>query len=160
MGSLLVKPFTSILQHVFVSHAGHVPWRHQIPAGRSQVVVLLATEMDKKNWIQLYGNTKPQRMVLELVLQKCQTEHQGLQALLNELVLAADWGKENANLSNVPANRPWSILLVSQLLKLCATLYVFCASFSSTCIYASNSYWDGSSTVENTIALAITPFIS
>ncbi len=35
----------------------------------------------------------------------------------------------------------------------------FCVFFF-TYIYASNSYWDGSSTVENTIALAIRPFVS
>ncbi len=61
------------------------------------LVVLLAIEMDKKNWIRLCGNTEPQKMVLELVLQKCHTEHQGLQALFNDLVVAAGWDKEKAN---------------------------------------------------------------
>ena len=61
------------------------------------LVVLLATEMDKKNWTQLFGNTEPRKMVLELVLQTCHTEHQGLQALFNDLIVAAGWDKETAN---------------------------------------------------------------
>lgn len=61
------------------------------------LVVLLAIEMDKKNWIRLCGNTQPQKMVLELVLQRCCTEHQGLQALFNDLIVAAGWKQGKAN---------------------------------------------------------------
>lgn len=62
------------------------------------LLVLLAIEMDKKNWIRLCGNTQPQKMVLELVLQTCHTEHQGLQALFNDLIVAAGWEQEKANI--------------------------------------------------------------
>ena len=61
------------------------------------LVVLLATEMDKKNWMRLCGSTQPQKMVLERVLHACRTEHQGLQALFNDLIVAAGWDKEKAN---------------------------------------------------------------
>lgn len=61
------------------------------------LVVLLAIEMNKKNWIRLCGNTQPQKTVLELVLQTCHTKHQGLQALFNDLILAAGWEQEKAN---------------------------------------------------------------
>ena len=57
-------------------------------------------EMDKEKWVQLCGdtrNTKTQTIVLELVLQKCHTEHQGLQMLFNELIVAAEWAKEKTN---------------------------------------------------------------
>jgi hypothetical protein len=54
----------------------------------------VVVEMDKKNWNWLCGNTEPQKMDLQRVLQKCKSDHQDLQALLDELVVAADW--ENA----------------------------------------------------------------
>ena len=47
--------------------------------------------MDKRKWIQLCGNTEPQKMVLQHVLQKCKSDHQDLQALFDELVVAAVW---------------------------------------------------------------------
>ncbi len=62
--------------------------------GWGLLVVLLAVKMDKKNWNWLCGNTEPQKMDLQRVLQKCKSDHQDLQALLDELVVAADW--ENA----------------------------------------------------------------
>ena len=55
------------------------------------LLVLLAVEMDKKNWIGLCGNTEPQKMLLEHVLQRCHTGHKDLQALFDELVVAAGW---------------------------------------------------------------------
>lgn len=61
------------------------------------LVLMLATEMDKKNWTRLFGNTEPRKMVLELVQQTCHTEHQGLQALFKILIVSAGWDKEKAN---------------------------------------------------------------
>ena len=61
------------------------------------LVVQLATKMSKKNWIRLCGNTQPQKVVLELVLQTCHTEHQDLQALFNDLGVAAGSKQEKAN---------------------------------------------------------------
>lgn len=55
------------------------------------LLVLLAVEMDRKNWIWLCGNTEPRKMILELVLQRCHTDHQDLQALFDELVVIAGW---------------------------------------------------------------------
>ncbi len=55
------------------------------------LLVLLAVEMDKKNWNQLCSNTEPQKMILQRVLQKCKSDHQDLQALFDELVVAAGW---------------------------------------------------------------------
>lgn len=60
------------------------------------LVVLLAIEMDKKNWLKLCTKTEPKKMVRELVLQKCCSEHQGLQALFNDLMVGAGWGEEYA----------------------------------------------------------------
>ena len=58
------------------------------------LVVLLAVEMDKQDWNQLYSNTAPWKMNLKRVLQKCKPDHQDLQALFDKLVAAAGW--ENA----------------------------------------------------------------
>ena len=55
------------------------------------LLVLLAVEMDKKTWNQLCSNTEPQKMILKRVLQKCKSDHQDLQALFDELVVAAGW---------------------------------------------------------------------
>ena len=55
------------------------------------LVVLLAVEMDKQNWNQLYSNTDPRMMNLKRVLQKCKPDHQDLQALFDKLVAAAGW---------------------------------------------------------------------
>jgi len=55
------------------------------------LLVLLAVEMDKKNWNQLCSNTEPQKMILQRVLQTCKSDHQDLQALFDELVVAAGW---------------------------------------------------------------------
>ncbi len=55
------------------------------------LLVLLAVEMDKKTCNQLCSNTEPQKMILKRVLQKCKSDHQDLQALFDELVVAAGW---------------------------------------------------------------------
>ena len=55
------------------------------------LVVLLAVGMEGKNWIQLCGDTEPQKMILQRVLQTCKPDHQNLQALFDELVVTAGW---------------------------------------------------------------------
>ena len=92
----------SVLQHRYVFMQAMYPGNIKFQPAAPQydwglLVVLLASEMDKKNWTRLFGNTEPWKMVLKLVLQTCHTEHQGLQALFDDLILAAGWDKEKTS---------------------------------------------------------------
>ncbi len=96
-----MRPVVSIVQyalflfHVPAMYPGSIAFQ---PAALKYdwglLVVLLAVEMDKKNWTQLYSDTEPRKMNLQRVLQKRKSDHQDLQALFDELLAAEGW--ENA----------------------------------------------------------------
>ncbi len=74
-----------------IMYPGNIKFQQADPKYDWGLLLVLAVEMDKKNWNQLCSNTEPQKMILQRVLQKCKSDHQDLQALFDELVVAAGW---------------------------------------------------------------------
>ncbi len=97
LGQALLRAQCSTLRSCFMQamYPGNMAFQPAAPKyDWGLLVVLLAIEMDKKDWTQLYNNTEPRKMNLQRVQQKCKSDHQDLQALFDELVAAAGW--ENA----------------------------------------------------------------